>query len=121
VPLCWSFAADVADVAVSAAERGRAGSRYLAITPAEDSVTIAEFLTRACRVGDIDHRVEDVPPSDDPAYDEEFAGMARMSRRAYPAPLFENHRTIDDLGFLPKPLDEGLGETVAWLRGSGEV
>lgn len=121
VPLGWSFAADVTGVVLASLERGRAGGRYLAITPAEDAITIAGFLTRACRIAGVDHEVEDVPPSEDPAYEEEFAGMARIARRAFPAPLFENRMTVEELGFEPTAIDEGLAKTVEWLRENGEI
>jgi dihydroflavonol-4-reductase len=119
VPLPWSYAPDVVDVILAAAERGRRGARYLAMAAPHETCTVAEFLNRGCAVAGVDHRVEDVGPGGNPGFDQEFAGMARLARRAFPDPLYDNRGTIDELGVEPTPVDEALAETVRWLREVG--
>jgi nucleoside-diphosphate-sugar epimerase len=116
VPLPWSYAADVVEVIMAAAERGERGGRYLAMAAPEEAFTVGEFLTRACELAGVGHCVEDVEPSEDPAFDEEFAGMARLARRAFPRPLYDNRRSACELGVSPTPIDVGLAATIAWLR-----
>jgi dihydroflavonol-4-reductase len=115
VPLGWSYAADVVDVILRAIDGGRSGGRYLAMAAPEEAMTVGAFLTRACRLAGIDHVVADAPPTDDPAYDAEFAGMARIARRRFPTPLYDNAATCAELGFTPTPVDTGLAATIAWL------
>jgi hypothetical protein len=89
------------------------------MAPSDDTMTVAQFLTRACQVAAVDHAVDDVPPTDDPAFDEEFAGMARLARRRFPVPLYDNTRTIAELGHEPTRVDAGLELTIRWLRDVG--
>jgi dihydroflavonol-4-reductase len=121
VPLPWSVVNDVADVALRALARGRVGWRYLATGRMEDTMTVAGFLSRACALAGVDERVIDVAPTDDPAFDAEFGSMAGIARRSLPEPLVDNRLTIDKLGYRPTPVDDGLRDTLAWLRELGEL
>jgi dihydroflavonol-4-reductase len=116
VRLPWSYTADVVDVILRALDRGEPGARYLAMAEPEEALTVAAFLTRACEIAGVEHMVKDVAPSDDPAFDQEFAGMARLARRRFPDPLYDNRRTVEHLGTRPTPIDRGLAATTTWLR-----
>jgi nucleoside-diphosphate-sugar epimerase len=121
VRLPWSYAPDVVDVILAAAQRGRRGARYLAMAGSDETCTVAELLNRGCAVAGVVHRVQDVGPGDDPGFDEEFAGMARLARRLFPEPLYDNRGTIDELGVEPTAVDEALAETVRWLEEIGSA
>jgi nucleoside-diphosphate-sugar epimerase len=121
VPLPWSLAADVADVALRALAGGRRGRRYLATGPMADAMSVAAFCSRACALAGVATRVADVPPSDDPAFDEEFGSMAAIARRTLPDPMCDNRATIAELGYAPTSAEDGLRATLAWLRGLGEL
>jgi len=121
VPMGWSFVDDVVEVTLRSLDDGRPGDRFLAVSEPREAATVAEFLTHACELAGVEHRVEDVPPSVDPAYDAEFAGMARLARRAFPTPLYDIEETCRRLNFSPTPVDEGLAATIAWLRENGKL
>jgi dihydroflavonol-4-reductase len=121
VPLPWSVAMDVAEVALLALANGQRGRRYLATGRMEDVMTVAAFLTRACAVAGGEQRVVDVAPTDDAAFDEEFRSMASIARRRLPEPMVDNRLTIAELGYRPTPVDDGLRDTIAWLREVGEL
>jgi nucleoside-diphosphate-sugar epimerase len=120
VPLPWSVAMDVAEVALLAIAHGQRGRRYLATGRMEDAMTVAAFLTRACALAGTDRRVADVLPTDDPAFDQEFRSMASIARRRLPQPIVDNRLTLAELGYRPTPVDEGLRDTIAWLDEVGE-
>ena len=120
-PIPWVLAEDVAAGTLLALERGRRGGRYLAMGRPEDAVSTAAFLTRACELAGVDHRVEDVTVTgDDPELERTFGPtLVALGRRRYPVPLFDNARTVAALGYSPTPLDDGLRATIDWLRALG--
>ena len=65
-PVSWVFGDDVARGCILALDRGVSGERYMLDGQPEDVVSIATACTRICELAGIDHRVEDVDPSDDP-------------------------------------------------------
>lgn len=121
VELPWSTARDVADVVLRSLRAGVPGRRYLATGPTADAQSVPSFLDAACRIAGVPHRVEEVPPSDDPAFDAEFGSMAAIARRRLPHPIVDNRLTCDELGYAPTSVADGLAATIGWLRRIGEL
>ena len=125
-PVSWVFADDIARGCILALDRGVAGERYMLDGRPEDVVSIAKACNRLCSLAGLDHHVEDVPPSDDPALLEIFGPtlLAIARKAAVDAPprraLVET-KTFKRLGYEPIGLDEGLIQTAAWLRGLGKI
>ncbi len=65
-PVSWVFADDIARGCILALDRGVSGERYMLDGRPEDVVSTAEACNRICALAGVDHRVEDVAPSDDP-------------------------------------------------------
>jgi nucleoside-diphosphate-sugar epimerase len=122
IPLPVPFASvrDCAYVCIAALERGARGERYIAMGRAQDVGTISDTCNRACRIAGVEHRVRDVPKSmlDDPEVVQKYgATMTTLGKRTYPDPFFDTSFTERRLGYVPTPLDEGLGLTIEWMRG----
>ena len=64
--MSWVFADDIARGCILALDRGVSGERYMLDGRPEDVVSIAEACSRICELAGLDHRVEDIEPSDDP-------------------------------------------------------
>lgn len=121
VKLGWVLGSDVADVALRALERGRPGDRFLALGRQADAATIPEFLSRACALAGVEHRVEPTGPvADDPTLLEEFGAMARTAGTRWPDPLFDASRTHERLRDEPTSVADGLDLTLSWLRTQGQ-
>jgi dihydroflavonol-4-reductase len=118
MPQPWSYAEDVALVALAALERGRSGASYLALGRAEEAVSLAAFANRAAALAGIPHRVEDVDPADGRG---RFGVMAAYAAGPIASPLFDASGTASELGVVARPLDDGLEATVAWLRAEGRL
>ena len=65
-PVSWVLADDVARGCLLALDNGVSGERYMLDGRFDDVCSIAEACNRACEMAGLDHRVEDVTPSDDP-------------------------------------------------------
>lgn len=119
-PIPWSYAADVAFVAIAALEKGIRGEKYLAFANAEDVGSMAMFVNRAMEIAGNPNRVHDITVADldaDPALrDRVGPSLDALARTRFPVPYFDNAHTRSLLGYRPKSLDEGLRATVAWLR-----
>jgi dihydroflavonol-4-reductase len=125
-PVSWVFADDVARGCILALDRGVSGERYMLDGRPEDVVSIAEACSRICELAGLDHRVEDIPPSDDPELTRVFgptlvaiaskAASERPSRRE----LAES-KTYKRLGYDPISLDDGLRITTGWLHEIGRL
>ena len=125
-PVSWVFADDVARGCILALDRGVSGERYMLDGQPEDVVSIAEACSRICELAGLDHRVEDIAPSDDPELVKVFgptlvaiaakAASDRPSRRD-----LADTKTYKRLGYDPISLDEGLRRTTAWLRDTHTV
>jgi nucleoside-diphosphate-sugar epimerase len=124
----WVFADDIARGCLLALDRGVAGERYMLDGRPEDIVSTAEACTRICGLAGIDHKVEDIQPSDDPGLAEVFgpslvaiaARAARTARDAPPRRPLTETKTYLRLGYDPISLDDGLVATTAWLRALGK-
>lgn len=123
-PVSWVLADDVARGCILALDHGVRGERYLLDGRPEDVVSIAEACSRICELAGVDHRVEDVDPSDDPELARLFGptlmAIAIKAASEAPAPrnLFES-KTHKRLGYDPVSLDDGLRLTTEWLRDLG--
>ena len=92
----------------------------------EETVSVAEACNRICKLAGLDHRVVDVPPSDDPELVRVFGpdpGGDRRQGRQHPdqSSRSRESKTYKRLGYDPISLDEGFGTTTAWLRELGKV
>lgn len=116
VKLGWVTGADVARVALAALERGEPGERFLAMGRPSDAMTVPAFLSRACELAGVAHRVAPTGSvEEDPSLLEEFGAMARTAGTRWPEPLFDASRTHARLGDAPLALDDGLRATLAWF------
>ncbi len=125
-PVSWVYADDTARACILALANGVAGERYMLDGRPEDVVSVAVACNRLCSLAGLDHRVEDVPPSDDPALLEVFGPtLLAIARKASadgpPRRALVETKTYKRLGYEPISLDDGLGRTAAWLRSLGKV
>ncbi|MGO9857367.1 MAG: NAD-dependent epimerase/dehydratase family protein [Acidimicrobiales bacterium] len=125
-PVSWVFVEDVARGCILALDRGVPGERYMLDGQPEDVVSTATACNRICSLAGVDHRVEDVAPSDDPELLERFGPtlMAIAFRAASTTTIrsdLRSSKTYKRLGYDPISLDEGLLLTAEWLREIGRV
>ena len=125
-PVSWVLADDVARGCVLALDHGVSGERYMLDGRAEDVVSIAEACNRACELAGLDHRVEDVVPSDEPELIEIFgptlvAIASRADGENRPLGNLPKSKTAKRLGYDPASLDVGLRITIGWLREIGRL
>lgn len=125
-PVSWVFADDVARGCILALDRGVSGERYMLDGQPEDVVSIAQACSRICELAGLDHRVENIEPSDDPALAEVFGPtlVAIASKEASHRPArraLTESKTYKRLGYDPIGLDEGLTTTTGWLRQIGKI
>ncbi|HXQ61565.1 MAG TPA: NAD-dependent epimerase/dehydratase family protein [Acidimicrobiales bacterium] len=125
-PVSWVFAQDIARGCLLALDRGVAGERYMLDGRPEDVVSTAEACNRICRLAGIDHRVEDVEPSDDPELVRVFgptllAIANKLASARPPRSSLTESKTYKRLGYDPISLDDGLEATTRWLRQIGKV
>ncbi len=125
-PVSWVFADDIARGCILALDKGVAGERYMLDGQPEDVVSIAVACNRLCQLAGLDHHVEDVPPSDDPALLEVFGPtLIAIAKKAAasgpPRRALADTKTYKRLGYDPISLDEGLTRTTAWLRELGKI
>lgn len=124
-PVSWVFADDIARGCILALDRGVAGERYMLDGRPEDVVSTAVACSRICELAGMDHRVEDIEPSDDPELAKVFgptlvtiAAKAADDKRVRRS--LEESKTYKRLGYDPISLDEGLMATTEWLRALGK-
>jgi len=126
-PVSWVLATDVAWGSIAALDRGVSGERYMLQGRPEDVVSIAEACNRLCELAGVDHRVEDVGPSDDPelaaAFGPTLVAIASTPRTSatHATTTTAPSRTATRLGYDPTPLDDGLAQLLAWLRELGQI
>ncbi|CAN5387161.1 N/A [soil metagenome] len=118
----WVFATDVASRALAAARVGSPGATYLAMGDQRDTANFPEFLSIACELAGVPHRVLAAPPiADDPTVLEEFGPFAYEADVVKPRPIFDDSETRRILGLSSVSVAEGLPQTVAWLKAVGEI
>jgi dihydroflavonol-4-reductase len=125
-PVSWVYSDDIARGCILALDSGVAGERYMLDGRPEDVVSIAKACNRLCSLAGLDHHVEDVPPSDNPALLEVFGptllAIARKAAKdAPPRRAMVETKTHKRLGYEPISLDEGLTRTAEWFRALGKV
>ncbi|MGH9016788.1 MAG: NAD-dependent epimerase/dehydratase family protein [Acidimicrobiales bacterium] len=127
-PVSWVFAEDIARGCILALDRGVSGERYMLDGQPEDIVSTAEACNRICALAGLDHRVEDIAPSDDPELEKVFgptlvAIAYKLASASAPGPRtdLKESKTYKRLGYDPISLDEGLAATTTWLREIGKV
>jgi nucleoside-diphosphate-sugar epimerase len=125
-PVSWVFAEDIARGCILALDKGVSGERYMLDGQPEDVVSIATACNRICELAGVDHRVEDVAPSDDPELVQTFGPtlMAIAFKAASETPVSRNltdTKTYKRLGYDPISLDAGLGMTIDWLVEHGRI
>jgi dihydroflavonol-4-reductase len=125
-PVSWVFADDIARGCILALDRGVAGERYMLDGRPEDVVSTAEACNRICQLAGLDHRVEDVEPSDDPALLEVFgptlmAIAFKLASTSSPRRDLTDSKTYKRLGYDPISLDDGLRMTAEWMYQIGKV
>jgi dihydroflavonol-4-reductase len=121
-PHTWVFASDVAALSLAAAERGARGSLYLALGPADQACSLPAFCNRFLELAGIERRVEEVvidPSAPDAAA--KFGSMLKYVQTTYPEPLHDESATTAELGISLTSVEEGLSQTLAWLRESGKL
>lgn len=125
-PVSWVYSDDVAQGCILALDRGVSGERYMLDGRPEDVTSIAHACSRICELAGLEHRVEDVPPSDDPDLAQVFGptlvaiAAKAASDRTPRRPLTES-KTFKRLGYDPISLDDGLEKTTDWLRAIGKI
>jgi dihydroflavonol-4-reductase len=121
---------DVAEGMVRAMERGRPGRRYLL---GAENLSILEVFTRLSRLTGLPAPSCRIPyvVALTAAYVSEFVadvfthrcpaatvtGVKLTQRRMH----FDPHRSLEELGLQPRPIDKTLAEVVAWFREVGWV
>jgi nucleoside-diphosphate-sugar epimerase len=125
-PVSWVFADDIARGCILALDRGVSGERYMLDGRPEDVVSTAEACNRICALAGIDHRVQDVAPSDDPELLAVFgptliAIAFKLQSVQTPRRNLTESKTYKRLGYEPISLDEGLERTAEWLREIGRI
>jgi nucleoside-diphosphate-sugar epimerase len=125
-PVSWVRSDDVARGCVLALDHGVAGERYMFDGGPDAVMSTAAACNHFCELAGVDHRVEDVPPSEDPELIEVFgptlvaiASKAASDRPPRRAPT--ESKTYRRLGYLPTSLDEGFRSTIAWFREVGKI
>jgi dihydroflavonol-4-reductase len=125
-PVSWVYADDIARGCILALDKGVAGERYMLDGRPEDVVSIATACNRMCRIAGLDHEVVDVEPSDDPEVAKVFgptlvAIAKKAAKGSQERKNLEDSKTYKRLGYRPISLDEGLTDTLEWLRALGKV
>lgn len=123
-PVSWVYADDVAWGCIAALDKGVSGERYMLNGRPEDSTSIAGACNRACELAGLDHRVEDVDPSDDPELAALFGptlmSIATKPRRD-PGDRPAVSKTAQRLGYDATSLDDGLTALIEWLHAIGRL
>ncbi len=122
----WVHADDVAAGVLAAAARGRSGAAYVLGGP--ENVTLAQYLELAAEIAGVrPRRLLRLPPAAGVALARASGWLGGLGGIPAITPgwvrTFLESRAADigparrDLGYAPRPLREGLTETVGWLCG----
>lgn len=117
-------ARSVAEAIVTAAKTGRSGRRYLL---AGEDISTGELARRVAALSGVPAPTRRVPLSLARAFARAEEAVARVTGRMPRAPLtgirlaaldcrFDAARASDELGFVPRPVDEALALAVAEFR-----
>ncbi len=118
---------DVARGIVLAARRGRSGAHY--VLGGHENVSLAGLLRLVDELADVHHHVLALPPSVAFAVAHAAALWGRLGGRVPITPgwvrTYLEDQRVDigparrDLGYGPRPLRQGVAETLAWLARAG--
>ncbi|HEX4825999.1 MAG TPA: NAD-dependent epimerase/dehydratase family protein [Candidatus Polarisedimenticolaceae bacterium] len=125
----WVDVRDVAAGAIAAAERGRAGERYLL---SGHWCSVRELAETACRIAGSKPPRFDVPVGVAMLGVPFAAGYARLTRTraVYTRPgldALRHHKDVRhekatrELGYTPRPLEETIRDSYGWFREAGEL
>jgi dihydroflavonol-4-reductase len=125
-PVSWVLADDVARGCILALDSGVSGERYMFDGRPEDVTSIARASTRICELAGVDHRVEDILPSEDPEAAKVFgptlvAIAEKWTGQESSQSALVDSKTYKRLGYDPVSLDDGLRLTIDWLRDIGRL
>lgn len=119
-PIPWSLASDVAAASVAALDKGRKGEKYLAFARQQDVGSMASFCNRACELAGVSSRVHEVTADEldaDPELQAKVGpSLFALAHQQFPSPFFVNDLTCRQLGYRPTAIDDGLVQTIEWLR-----
>jgi len=119
----------LAEGVIAARDKGRSGERYL--LTGED-LTMEELALKIASVTGVSAPKIKVPYWLAMAAARVEAGLSSVTKRRPTAPLtgvrlagqsvrFDNSKARAELGFTPRPIDEALGQAVAWMRAHGQL
>jgi nucleoside-diphosphate-sugar epimerase len=125
----YVHAADVAEGMVLAGRKGRPGGHY---TLGGENLSLRKLLNLVAEVAEVHpRRVIPLPTPAALAIGHASLFLARLGGPALLTPEWirtfledrrvDNGRTREELGYRPRPLREGLAETIQWLRREGYV
>ncbi len=123
-PISWVLGEDVARGCILALDRGVSGERYMLDGRPEDVTSTAGACNRICELAGIDHRVDDIDPTDQPELAEVFGPTLMaiaLKAAAHPEPRAPGTKTRKRLGYSPVSLDDGMTATAEWLRSAGRL
>lgn len=125
-PVSWVYSEDIARGCILALDRGVSGERYMLDGQPEDVVSTAQACSRICELAGLDHRVADIPPSDDPELVKVFgptlvAIATKAAADRTPRRNLRESKTYKRLGYDPVSMDEGFRQTITWLREIGKI
>jgi nucleoside-diphosphate-sugar epimerase len=123
----YVHAADVANGIILAAERGSSGAHY--VLGGEENVSFRRFLRTVSDLASCYHRTVALPAAAAIAVARGAQFWAHLGGSTSITPgwvrVFLEDRRVDitasrqELGYSPRPLREGLAETIHWLRRNG--
>lgn len=117
-PLTWPFIDDAAEITLAALDKGESGANYLAAGDPRDTRSLAEFCNIGCEIAGVAHRVRDLSLDD---CDERIGAIRYMAARRYPDPLIDPSETTRALGRGYRPVEQGVEQTVRWLRDNRRI
>ena len=116
--VAWVLAEDVARMHLLAFEKGEPGKRYIACG---EVATFPAVLSKFNALWGASPEIEVLPPGSDIPRDKLWGHAIRSEAYGKLGPMQIDDAQARALGFAPKGLDEGLRETVEWLRGEGKA
>jgi dihydroflavonol-4-reductase len=115
---------DVADVLINAMDSGVPGRRYLV---GGDNMTVRDFFLALERLSGVRRPRMELPESWSLLGARLLRGMYNVAGQKYPLDdstvemayrfwYFDNSRARNEIGFNPRPAEETLRDTIAWLK-----
>ncbi|MGE3444659.1 MAG: NAD-dependent epimerase/dehydratase family protein [Acidimicrobiia bacterium] len=121
-PQTWVLASDVAEISLRAASQGRRGAFYLALGPADQACSLARLCNKFLELAGIDRHVEEVTIDPTrPDAEAVYGSMLKYVQSSYPEPHHDDTATTTELGVPLTSVDDGLRQTLEWLRLNGKL